>query len=188
MISRERDGGADGGVIAAPAVAAAIDLDAFKRGMQALAGHVTVLTTRDADGVPIGITATAVCSLTADPPALLASINRSTWLGRVLAGSGSFGVSILAHEQVRVAEVFGGMDPAITGADKFLVGDWEDGANGNPLLLGSLASFDCALDQLVERSTHLVAFGLIVESRTPTGEAAPLIYHKRSFGTLARTS
>ncbi|MFB2583999.1 flavin reductase family protein [Herbiconiux liukaitaii] len=162
-----------------------IDVDAFKRGMQTLAGHVTVLTTRDAEGNPVGITATAVCSLTAEPPSLLASINRSTWLGAVLQRSGAFGVNILSHEQVRVAQVFAGMDPDHKGSDKFLVGSWTDGINGSPLLEHSLASFDCTLDQLVERSTHLVAFGLITETRVPEHSADPLLYHRRLFGTMA---
>jgi flavin reductase (DIM6/NTAB) family NADH-FMN oxidoreductase RutF len=162
-----------------------IDVEAFKRGMQALAGHVTVLTARDADGSPVGITATAVCSLTAEPPSLLASINRSTWLGAVLDRSGSFGVNILSHEQVRVAEVFAGMDRELTGSRKFEAGSWTDGVNGSPLLDDALAAFDCTLDQLVERSTHLVAFGLISESRVSEGPADPLIYHRRLFGTMA---
>jgi flavin reductase (DIM6/NTAB) family NADH-FMN oxidoreductase RutF len=164
---------------------AASDVEAFKRGMQSLAGHVTVLTTRDTDGSPVGITATAVCSLTAEPPSLLASINRSTWLGAVLDRSGAFGVNILSHEQVQVARVFAGMDPSRRGSGRFDVGSWTDGVNGSPLLDDALASFDCTLDDLVVRSTHLVAFGLIAESRVLEQAADPLIYHRRLFGTMA---
>ncbi len=168
--------------------AVSVDLDAFRNAMQALVGHVTILTARDDTGNPIGITATAVCSLTAEPPAILACINRSTWLGSAVRDIGTFGVNILASDQVRQAQVFAGMDSSLLGVTRFIEGSWSNGSNGSPLLDGALASFDCVLDHVVERSTHVVAFGLISDARFRGDSAEPLLYHRRMFQTVGDLS
>lgn len=166
-----------------------IDDETFRLGMQSLVGAVTVLTTRDQDGHFVGITATAVCSLSAEPPSLLASINMSNSLGTTLRESGCFAVNILASAQQNVAETFAGFG-SLFGSDKFTVGDWFTGTTGSPLLTGTLASFDCEVDDIVERGTHLVVFGAIVGGHigADTGDgihaSLPLLYHKRKFATL----
>lgn len=166
-----------------------IDDETFRLGMQALTGAVTVLTTRDQNNQFVGITATAVCSLTAEPPSLLASINMSNSLGATLRESGCFAVNILAAEQQNVAETFAGFGE-LAGPEKFTVGDWFSGETGSPLLSGTLASFDCEVDDIVERGTHLVVFGAIVGGHLSQDNGAgssaglPLLYHKRKFATL----
>ena len=74
----------------ARAPAAGISSEAFRAGMRHLAGAVTVLAASGADGAPIGLAATAVCSLSAEPAALLACVNRDTSLGRVIAPGMTF--------------------------------------------------------------------------------------------------
>jgi flavin reductase (DIM6/NTAB) family NADH-FMN oxidoreductase RutF len=170
-------------------VSGRIDDETFRLGMQSLAGAVTVLTTSDRDGQFVGITATAVCSLSAEPPSLLASINMSNSLGSILRESGSFGVNILASGQQNVAETFAGFG-GLFGSERFTVGEWFTASTGSPLLAGTLASFDCEVDDIVERGTHLVVFGAIVgghigaDSSDGSTAGLPLLYHKRKFATL----
>ena len=68
----------------------------FRAGMRRLAGGVTIITSLDAEGRRCGITATAVCSLSTDPPSLVACVNRETSIAAVVEQRGVFAV----HRQV----------------------------------------------------------------------------------------
>src|ERR1700754_4527366 len=110
-----------------------MDKDKFRAALRQVAGAVTVVTTRSKDGEPRGVTATAVCSLTVEPPSVIACINRDTWVGKIAPESGKFCVNVLARTQQPVAETFAGRS-ALTGADRFQVGDWTDAETGAPVL------------------------------------------------------
>src|SRR3990172_5051300 len=79
----------------------------FKLGMRSLAGAVSIITTSDG-GRLYGMTATAVCSATADPPAVLVCVNRSTTAHAAIARSGVFCVNVLRHEDRELSGVFSG--------------------------------------------------------------------------------
>ncbi|MEV7012068.1 flavin reductase family protein [Streptosporangium sp. NPDC051022] len=155
-------------------------MERFRQGMQRLASGVTVVTTSDLDGTRYGITATAVCSLTADPPTLVACVNRGTRVGLALPDTGYFCVNVLAHDQRDVAEVFAGAP-----GERFGTGSWTRLTTGAPVLEGALASFDCRTDVIVERSTHYLVIGAVVDAAVGA-DGSPLLYHSRRFAHLER--
>ncbi|GAA2083778.1 flavin reductase [Streptomyces albiaxialis] len=153
----------------------------FQSGMRKLAGGVCVISAVSAAGERCGLTATAVCSLTLDPPTLVACVNKRTRLGSAVREAPAFAVNVLSSSQLPVARAFAGMVPGVRGTARFAHGDWEEGALGAPVLADSPASFVCTLDDAVDRSTHLLLLGRAVDIRTARQETQPLLYVDRQF-------
>lgn len=159
-----------------------MDREEFRSAMRQVAGAVTVVTTRGTNGEPRGVTATAVCSLTVEPPAVIACINRDTWVGQFAPQSGNFCVNVLSREQQTVAETFAGRSGLAAG-DRFQVGAWEEHETGAPVLSGTIASFDCDLDQAVEFATHVILIGRVRKTVSGRVNAEPLVYVGGGFTT-----
>jgi flavin reductase (NADH)/flavin reductase len=157
---------------------------AFKQAMRRVGGAVTVVTTRGIQGERRGVTATAVCSLTVSPPALIACINRETWVGKLAPTSRIFCVNVLARAQCAVAEAFAGRTGHVA-EDRFAVGDWEEQESGSPALRDAIASFDCRLERSVEFASHVVLVGEVVRTIIGPAGAEPLLYFDGAFTTAA---
>ncbi|MDO6965045.1 flavin reductase family protein [Rhizobium alvei] len=156
--------------------------DLFRAGMRRLAGGVTIITSVDAEGRRCGITATAVCSLAAEPPSLIACVNRSTSIAAVVEQRGVFAVNVLAEDQQPVAETFAGRT-GHSREDRFAIGDWGIAETGAPVLGGAAVSFDCRLAEIHEFATHMILIGEVVATRVEGEEASPLIYGGGAFLT-----
>ena len=148
-----------------------VDPEAFKRGMRHLAAAVTVVTT-EFEGRWRGLTATAVCSVSASPPTLLACISRKATAHRLIVASRRFCVNVLASEHVEVSHRFAGREAS---AERFRDGEWEQLVTGAPVLKGALASFDCEAVQDIDITTHTILIGRVVAVATRT-DCKPLLY------------
>ncbi|WP_296791300.1 flavin reductase family protein [Variovorax sp.] len=151
-------------------------LATFRNAMRRLAGHVHVVTTC-LNGERGGLTATAVCSLTAQPPRILACINLSGRSYRMIAESRVMAVNVLGTEHEALARRFA----TASGADPFDGGErWTQAATGAPLLELAQASFDCTVDQMLMTGTHAIVIGEIRHiSHRDTG--TPLLYVNGEF-------
>ena len=153
----------------------------FRQGMRRLAGACTIITSvMPGEGREgwAGMTATAVASVTADPPRLLVCVNRSTWTHEIISQSRVLGVNVLGGEDLPLARRFaGGVEPK----DKFAQGAWLTAATGAPLLGSALVGFDCLLSESIEASTHDIIICDVVNVllREPGGD--PLIYFDGAF-------
>ena len=161
--------------------------DIFRAGMRRLAGGVTIITSLDGEGHRCGITATAVCSLSTDPPSLVACVNQSTSIAAVVRQRGVFAVNVLAEDQRPVAETFAGRTGHAR-EDRFAIGDWLSGATGAPVLYGANVSFDCRLAEIHEFGTHLILIGEVVATRCADGDVLPLIYGDGAFLTARQAT
>jgi flavin reductase (DIM6/NTAB) family NADH-FMN oxidoreductase RutF len=150
----------------------------FKRGMRKLAGGVNVITVLEG-GQAHGLTATAVCSLSAEPPHLLICVNGSASAHDPIAKAGAFGVNVLGYDQEDIARRFAGMD-GCERAQRFSIGRWTTHTTGAPLLEDALSAFDCQVIQEVSAPTHTVFIGRVVAVLTKNG-GAPLIFHDSRF-------
>lgn len=156
-----------------------IDATAFKKGMRHLAASVTLITTRHHD-LRGGLTATAVCSVSAEPPQILVCVNKSASAHDPIGESGFFCVNILSPGHRKLAERFAGMD-GIEGDERFHdLGDWSTLTTGAPVLRGCPVSFDCRLVTKVSAGTHTIYIGEIVDLVLDPA-AAPLLYADGSF-------
>ncbi len=156
-----------------------IDAAAFKKGMRHLAASVTLITTRDGD-LRGGLTATAVCSVSAQPPQILVCVNKSASAHDPIGKAGFFCVNILAPDHRKIAERFAGMD-GVEGDERFKdMGEWSTLTTGAPVLKGCPVSFDCKLVAELSAGTHTIYIGQIVDIALEA-EAMPLVYADGNF-------
>lgn len=153
----------------------------FRHALARLAGGVCIVAT--ASGAQRrGITATAVCSVSASPPTILACVNNVTGTCGMIEAVGRFSVNLLAVHHRSVAEAFAGRDGR-QGNDRFETGDWTRGTSGLPVLDGALASIECEVTQIVRAGTHAVFFGNV--ERVLFDDHTPLVYQDGQFRQLA---
>ncbi|ULE32631.1 flavin reductase family protein [Mycobacterium sp. IDR2000157661] len=155
--------------------------DEFRSAMRCLAAGVTIISTSGSEG-PLGITATAVTSLTPDPASVLCCVNKNLSVSNAIRESRRFGLNVLRVEHRGLAARFAGMG-GIRGTAKFGEGAWVQTASGVPALADSLVSLDCSLDRAIEAGTHHILIGLIAEVRIG-GRGDPLVYCDGTFASL----
>jgi flavin reductase (DIM6/NTAB) family NADH-FMN oxidoreductase RutF len=151
----------------------------FVDAMSTLASGVVLVTVWVADK-PWGMTVTAFASVSAEPPTVLVSLGSETTSALEIAATRSFGVSILAAEQLAVARL--GSEP---GAAKFIgpLVDPGDGSSDSPVVAGALAHLDCELSDAVRIADHTIVFGRVRVARASCS-GTPLLYHRRGYRTL----
>lgn len=157
-----------------------VDEDQFRLGMRTLAAAVTIITSTNA-GHRHGMTATAVCSVSAEPPTLLVCLNKATATHGAVAKSGAFCVNLLRAEDWELSTAFSG---AQSGESRFKSREWTRLATGSPVLIDALASFDCRVVKTVVQGTHSVVFGR-VEQVLFGKKGKPLLYSDGHYAKLA---
>jgi flavin reductase (DIM6/NTAB) family NADH-FMN oxidoreductase RutF len=160
----------------------AADLESFKLGMRRLAAGVCLITTRCTDGTQRGMTATAVCSVSAAPPTLLCCINRSNSTYDAVRAARFFAINVLSLEDRPLADLFA---RPVSPEEKFHSGLWHTRITGAPLLESALASFDCRVSQDVAVGTHGILFGEIHAISVRKVAAKPLLYAHGVYGGFA---
>jgi flavin reductase (DIM6/NTAB) family NADH-FMN oxidoreductase RutF len=155
----------------------------FVAGMRLHAAGVTVVTTLHL-GRRAGLTATSVCSVSAEPPQILVCVNREADANAPIHASRRFCVNVLAADQHRLADRFAGRFGDV-GEVRFAQGGWTRLATGAPVLEGCRASFDCSVVAVLEAGTHTIFVGL-VEAVAVRPELAPLVYHEGEYGLVAQ--
>lgn len=157
----------------------------FLTAMSALAATVCVVATTSPTGERVGITATAVCSLSSEPPQIVACVNRNSSLARALTATGWFSVNILAGHQESIAATFAGRT-GLHGTDRFADAEWTLHVTGAPILTGSAAACICHISNTLHQTTHLVVIGRVLDVELhPDGPPPPLMYHMRRFVTVS---
>jgi len=151
----------------------------FAAVMSTLAGGVVLATCRVA-GQPWGMTVTAFASVSVCPPTVLVSLDSATAAARAIAETGAFGISILSHDQVEIAE-YG----AAPGALKFLdaLVEPRDRDSATPAIAHALAHVDCDVVEAVAAADHLVFFARVRRARRRS-TGVPLLYHGRGYGSF----
>ena len=142
----------------------------FRSAMRRLAGGVSVITAGRGRDIS-GMTVTSVSSLSVDPPALIVSINREASSWPLVKRYGFFGVNILTSDQIDIAERFTGKG-GLKGAARFAGADWTTRTSGVPLLVGALAAIDCEVEDVVERHSHAIVIGRVLDVAVSARSAA----------------
>nr|WP_218036238.1 flavin reductase family protein [Sphingobium sp. 15-1] len=123
--------------------------------MRRLASTIALVTSGCGDDWT-GMAATAVTSVTADPPTLLVAVNRSTSLSPVLAESRQFCVNLLSERHRDLVALFSG---PTKGLARFESGLWGASEEGLPVLRDAVASLVCSVTMTVEVATHTLFIG-----------------------------
>ncbi|QBR02825.1 flavin reductase family protein [Paraburkholderia pallida] len=139
--------------------------------MRRLARSVTVISCCDGER-RYSMSATAVDSLSTEPPSLLICINRSSSIYPPLEAGADFCVNLLAAQQQGIAIDCSGR---LKGEERFSTGDWQRSADGVPYLHGAQANLVCRQDGRFDYGTHTVFIGRLLEVKM-SGEIDPLVY------------
>jgi flavin reductase (DIM6/NTAB) family NADH-FMN oxidoreductase RutF len=149
---------------------------AFRHSMGLLTASVAVVTTV-MDGRPWGMTITACCSVSADPPTVLVSLAKTSVTARVIAEQGEYGLCLMGAHGIETAK-FG----AAVGRPKFLDegGRLITGVGRTPCVSGSIAQLDCAVVREVEAEDHIIFLGRVRDICFPS-TGSPLVYGSRQY-------
>ena len=139
------------------------DCQTYRAAMRQLAGGVCLITLGGGEALS-GLTATAVSSLSADPPSLVVCVNRSASSYRRLKPNVVFGLSVLGANQQEIADAFAGRS-GLDGAEPFRHGRWIASPRGALWLAESLAAFECEVEDVIEKPTHAIVIGRVSDAR-----------------------
>jgi flavin reductase len=157
-----------------------VDGEQFKAGMRTLAGAVNIITTSNA-GHRYGMTATAVCSASAEPPTVLVCINKLSTTHGAVAKAKAFCVNVLRADDWQLSTTFSGAHSAEA---RFKSGNWTKLATGSPVLVDALVCFDCRVVKRINHGTHTVFLGQ-VEQLLLGQKGKPLLYSEGQYAKLA---
>ena len=149
----------------------------FREAMARVCAPVNIVTT-DGPAGRGGFTATAMCSVSDDPPTLLVCMNeRSAQTGMFLDNQ-RFCVNVLTQSHMHRAAKFAGAIRDMT--ERYSAARWQTMPSGMPALLDAIVSFDCEIGAVSKVGTHNVMFGRVVDIRHGSDEAA-LLYVGRNY-------
>ncbi len=161
------------------------DAPLFRDAMARVASAVHVVTTIGPEG-RVGLTATAVASVSDSPPTVLVCIARPSRTLAVIEASGVFCINTLPGDGADLAEIFASRR-GIDGEARFTEGDWGTLTTGAPALREAVAAFDCRLTAVHDIASHRILIGEVVglggAGREPA-ETTSLIYRKRRFESV----
>ncbi len=167
------------------AEASRFDTRDLRQALGQYATGVTVVTTVDAEGRQVGMTANSFTSVSLNPPLVLWAAAKSSPSLAAFDTSERFAVNVLASDQHHLSRQF-----STSGADKFedvtlILRDQVDDEHGRPPVLeGTVAHFVCRRTQRVDAGDHVVFFGEIEEYDAPGG--APLVFHSGFYRVATR--
>jgi len=153
-----------------------VSQEAFREAMGRMPSAVTIVSVQDPGG-PMGMTASAVCSLSLEPPMLLVCVARDALIHDQIVRADVFGIDVLGESQRDLARRFA--DRASHRWDNVT----ELSPHGMPLLAGSLAHVDCRRDRVFPGGDHSIVTGIVEWVRASAGQ--PLTYFRRSYGGFA---
>ncbi len=155
-----------------------LHMEDFVAAMRANVTAVNLVTT-DGPAGRFGITVSAVSSVSAEPPLILACVNRRSPAVAAIARNGVFCANALNADQAHIADCFAGR-PRQGQAFDFGCGTWLPGRSGAPELAGAVASLDCAVFAQHSAGSHEIFIGRVlgVISRA----LPPLLYWDRQYG------
>ena len=154
-----------------------ISKDEFRAALGRFASGVTVITTKDSGGCLHGITVSAFCSVSLEPPLILVCIEKNTGSHYALEQSDSFVVNILREDQQYISECFASYLP-----DKFAEVKYRLGMDDLPVLEDAMANLECRLVNSHANGDHTIYVGEI--ERATINDGKPLVYWHGNYREL----
>jgi flavin reductase (DIM6/NTAB) family NADH-FMN oxidoreductase RutF len=149
----------------------------FRTALRCVAAGVTVVTTRDRDGRPSGLTASAFTSVSLRPPLVLVCVDHAATAYPALREHGWFAVNVLRRDQEELSRRF-----SESGGDKFAGVPHREGRAGLPLLDGTLAALECRVVRTHEAGDHTIFIGEVEGTAARGGP--PLVYFHGAYHGL----
>lgn len=155
------------------------DSSTFRQALGHFPTGVAIVTTRSADGRPVGLTINSFSSLSLDPPLVMWSLgNRSPSL-IAFENCNYFAINVISQAQTDAALSFANSKIK----DKFALVSHTDGKEGVPLIDDCVATFVCENYRQYEGGDHTIFIGRVVRHSTIT-EHEPAVFHRGKFTRL----
>ncbi len=135
---------------------ATLDPRALRDAFGAFVTGVTIVTTRDEAGKPVGFTANSFTSVSLDPPLLLICLARTSRNFATMTGAKNFAVNILSEGQKDLSNTF-----ARPVEDRFAAATWSDAPADSPVFADVAAWFECSMQEVIEAGDHVILLGRI---------------------------
>lgn len=146
---------------------------------------IAVMTSLTADGLPHGMTANAVTSVSLDPLLVLVSVDREAGMADVVQQGRVFALSFLAADQQPLSDHFASDDRGL-GLEEFAGIATHAGVTGAPLLDGASAWLDCEVHDVLPGGDHVLVLGRVVHTAVAEGAAGALLYTPDGYDTWHR--
>jgi flavin reductase (DIM6/NTAB) family NADH-FMN oxidoreductase RutF len=170
-------------IITAPTASGAAEDE--RRRLRSMMGRfatgVTVVAARHGP-LLAGMTANAIASVSVDPPLMLAIISRRAETHTAVVGSHAFALSVLADDQLPLAECFAQPTTAEK-LKRFCDAPWHEAETGSPILDGAIAYFDCRLVERHAAGDHTIFIGEIAAAGYRE-DASPLLWFGSEYRRL----
>lgn len=154
-----------------------VDQTDFRNAMARFASGVTVVTTKNAEGAPVGFTASAFSSLSLDPPLVLVCLQKDAESYPAFIAADNMAISILAAGQDETAWRF-----AKRGTDKFSgIAINQGEVTGLPLIAGALVQLECRIAERLPGGDHTILIGEVLRAQTDM-DGEPLLHFNRLMG------
>jgi len=157
---------------------AVIDPMEFRHAMGHFATGVSIITTRDGEDRPYGITVSSFSSLSLSPPLVQWSIKDESYSLPIFSAATHFAVNLLACGQEEASRTF------CKPVDRFATVEWEEGYNRLPLIRGSLAWIECLREDILEGGDHRIVIGQVLRVRT--FDELPLVHWRGRYAQLSQ--
>ncbi|MBK17436.1 MAG: flavin reductase [Rhodospirillaceae bacterium] len=157
-----------------------IDPKEFRNTVGCFATGITVITTVDVDGAPIGLTANSFTSVSLDPPMVLFCLDRNVASFDFFAVDKPFAVNILASDQMDVSNRF-----AKSGPEKWDGFEYDTWGSGVPILQGCLANLECRGDSIIDGGDHVIVIGEVERMASAGEDVKPILYYRGAYGEVS---
>jgi flavin reductase (DIM6/NTAB) family NADH-FMN oxidoreductase RutF len=160
----------------------AISASEVRHALSHFATGVTVITSLSSEAEPVGTTASAVSSLSLEPPLLLVCLARESATLAALRVNRAFAVNVLAAGQHELSGHF-----ARSGhAAGWSAVTHHVSHGGLPLIAGALASVECAVERFLDGGDHEIVIGRVRDLAVDTSESEPLLHYRGSYAAISR--
>lgn len=156
-----------------------LDSQSFRHALGHFPTGVAIVTTRNAEGNPIGLTINSFASLSLNPPLISWGLANNSPNLNTFQQCHYFAINVLSQTQVDKALQFANSKVK----DKFALISHTDGEEGVPLIDDCVATFVCKNHNQHREGDHTLFIGQVVHHSTLTHHA-PAIFHRGQFTQL----
>lgn len=160
-----------------------LDPREFRHALGTFTTGVTIVTARDKDGIPVGVTANSFNSVSLDPPLVLWSLARKSQSLAAFENASHWAVHILAHDQDELSARFA---RSVSGPEKFDGVAYEDGLGSAPLLSGCTTRLQCRTASIYDGGDHIILVGEVL--KFDKCDTPPLVFQSGNYAIATSTA
>ncbi len=157
-----------------------INADQYKDVLRHVPCGVTIVTSRQKDERR-GMTASAVVSVSAEPPLVAVVIDQGHSINPLLnEPDACLAINVLSQTHEALANRFA----FVKDQDRFAEGNWTTAETGAPVLADAIAWLDCTIENAHPAGSHTIYVAAVCASRVVAPDAAPLVYWNRDYRAI----